>query len=83
MKKKKIPAEYMLEAIGAGNPDYNGKDWVDVWATSTDSNRRSQEIQQMIEERRNASKSSKTDDNREYAMPLGTQIKTAVHRSFV
>ena len=77
------PAEYMLEAIGAGNPDYKGKDWGDVWARSTEFNERSQEIQQMIEERRNASKSSKTDDNREYAMPLGTQINTVVHRSFV
>lgn len=77
------PAEYMLEAIGAGNPDYKGKDWGDVWATSSESNERSQEIQRMIDERRNVSKSSKTDDDREYAMPLGTQINTVVHRSFV
>lgn len=77
------PAEYMLEAIGAGNPDYKGKDWGDVWATSPESNERSQEIKRLIEERRNVSKSSKTDDDREYAMPLGTQINTVVHRSFV
>lgn len=77
------PAEYMLEAIGAGNPDYKGKDWGDVWATSPESNERSQEIQGMIEERRNVSKSSKTDDDREYAMSLGTQINAVVHRSFV
>lgn len=77
------PAEYMLEAIGAGNPDYKGKDWGDVWATSPEFNERSQEIQRMIDERRNVSKSSKTDDDREYAMPLGTQINTVVHRSFV
>lgn len=77
------PAEYMLEAIGAGNPDYKGKDWGDVWATSPESNERSQEIQRIIEERRNVSKSSKTDDDREYAMPLGTQINSVVHRSFV
>lgn len=77
------PAEYMLEAIGAGNPDYKGKDWGDVWATSPESNERSQEIQRMIEERRNVSRSSKTDDDREYAMPLGSQINTVVHRSFV
>ena len=77
------PAEYMLEAIGAGDPDYKGQDWGDVWAASPERNQRSQEIQSMISERRSMSSGSKTDDNREYAMPLGTQLMAVVKRSFV
>ncbi|SLM39513.1 abc drug exporter [Lasallia pustulata] len=77
------PAEYMLEAIGAGDPNYNGKDWGDVWASSKEHDERTKEIQQMISERRNASTKGKTDDDREYAMPLGTQIYTVVKRSFI
>ncbi|KAL8714283.1 MAG: hypothetical protein Q9225_006605 [Loekoesia sp. 1 TL-2023] len=77
------PAEYMLEAIGAGDPNYKGKDWGDVWAASPEYEERSREIQQMIAERRNAPTNSKTDDSREYAMPLGTQVYAVVKRSFV
>lgn len=77
------PAEYMLDAIGAGNPEYKGQDWGDVWAASPEHAERSREIEQMISERRNAASSSKTDDHREFAMPLGTQISTVVHRTFV
>ena len=77
------PAEYMLEAIGAGNPDYKGQDWGDVWANSPEHRERSQEIQQMISDRRSAATHSQTNDDREYAMPLSTQIYTVVHRTFV
>lgn len=77
------PAEYMLEAIGAGNPDYKGKDWGDVWASSPEHNERTQEIQQMIGEGRSKGLNSKIDDDREFAMPLGSQIYAVVHRSFV
>ena len=77
------PAEYMLEAIGAGDPTYKGKDWGDVWASSPEHSERTQEIQSMISSRRQASTSGKIEDDREYAMPLSTQIYTVVYRSFV
>ncbi|KAL8948749.1 MAG: hypothetical protein Q9222_005088 [Ikaeria aurantiellina] len=77
------PAEYMLEAIGAGDPNYKGKDWGDVWAASPEHEKRGHEIQEMITDRRNAPTNSKTDDQREFAMPLGTQIYAVVKRSFV
>ena len=76
------PAEYMLEAIGAGDPTYQGKDWGDVWASSPEREERSQEIQAMISSRRSAVANDKTRDDREYAMPLGTQVSTVVRRSF-
>ena len=77
------PAEYMLDAIGAGNPDYKGKDWGDVWAASREHEKRSREIQDMISSRRSATTKNKTDDHREFAMPLGTQIFAVVKRDFV
>jgi ATP-binding cassette, subfamily G (WHITE), member 2, SNQ2 len=77
------PAEYMLEAIGAGNPDYKGKDWADVWAASPEHEKRSQEIQEMISNRSIAEPSRSLKDDREYAMPLITQIMAVIKRSFV
>ena len=76
------PAEYMLEVIGAGDPNYKGKDWGDVWASSPEHETRSQEIQHMITERRQLSSTKHTDDDREYAMPLKDQVVTVVKRSF-
>ncbi|MCJ1435794.1 hypothetical protein MMC27_005169 [Xylographa pallens] len=76
------PAEYMLEVIGAGDPDYKGKDWGDVWASSTEHEERSKEIQQMINDRQNVSTKGNNDDDREFAMPLGTQVMAVVKRSF-
>lgn len=73
----------MLEVIGAGDPEYKGKDWADVWANSQEKQQRTEEIQNMISERRKASEGLKaTKDEREYAMPLSSQVRTVVHRSF-
>lgn len=76
------PAEYMLEAIGAGDPNYKGKDWGDVWASSPEHEQRTQEIQSMISTRLNAPLSDRLKDDREYAMPLSTQLSAVVRRSF-
>jgi ATP-binding cassette, subfamily G (WHITE), member 2, SNQ2 len=77
------PAEYMLEAIGAGNPDYNGKDWGDVWAASPEYQLRTEEIQHMVTNRAHAEPSKSLKDDREYAMSLSTQVVAVVKRSFV
>ncbi|OAL35003.1 hypothetical protein AYO20_05718 [Fonsecaea nubica] len=77
------PAEYMLEVIGAGDPNYKGKDWGDVWEQSTNYRARSDEISEMIERRKNVEHSKNVRDDREYAMPLGTQTTAVVKRSFV
>lgn len=77
------PAEYMLEVIGAGNPDYNGKDWGEVWANSKEHQDRSDEIAQMIKDRSHAEMSNALKDDREYAMPLSTQTMAVVRRAFV
>ncbi|KAF4980544.1 hypothetical protein FZEAL_3479 [Fusarium zealandicum] len=77
------PAEYMLETIGAGDPDYGGQDWGDVWAHSSERYLRSREIDDMIEQRRNVEPSRSLKDDREYAMPLSTQTWAVVRRSFI
>ncbi|KAK5006696.1 hypothetical protein LTR28_006184, partial [Elasticomyces elasticus] len=58
------PAEYMLEAIGAGNPDYKGKDWAVVWEESDEHHARSDEIADMIETREDAELSKALRDDR-------------------
>ena len=68
------PAEYMLEVIGAGDPDYDGPDWGDIWEQSTEKQARTDDIQEMLEARRGASTTNEVNDQREFAMPLGTQI---------
>ncbi|KAI1388310.1 ABC-2 type transporter [Hypoxylon trugodes] len=77
------PAEWMLEAIGAGNPDYHGQDWGDVWLQSKNFQEQSKEMEQMIEKRKNVEHSKNVQDDREYAMPIWTQTAAVVKRSFV
>ncbi|KAG5981708.1 hypothetical protein E4U55_002633 [Claviceps digitariae] len=77
------PAEYMLNAIGAGDPNYHGPDWGDVWAQSKEHDQRSREIDDMIEKRKNMEPSKSLKDDREYATSLSFQTTTVVKRSFV
>lgn len=77
------PAEYMLEAIGAGDPSYHGQDWADVWASSADHEERSKEIQHMIDTRQRVEPSQSLKDDREYAAPLSLQTTLVVKRAFV
>ncbi|KAL6877662.1 ABC-2 type transporter [Trichoderma longibrachiatum] len=77
------PAEYMLEAIGAGDPNYTGQDWADVWASSPEHEQRSQEIQDMVSSRQKVEPSKNLKDDREYAAPLSVQTRLVVKRAFV
>lgn len=77
------PAEYMLDAIGAGDPNYAGQDWADVWERSHQREARAQEIEDLIAQRRGLEPSKTLKDDREYAMPLSTQVVAVLKRSFV
>lgn len=77
------PAEYMLDSIGAGDPDYHGQDWGDVWMQSPERKDRSREMEDMISQRRTAEPPPSLSDDREYAMPLGAQTRAVVRRSLV
>lgn len=73
----------MLEVIGAGNPDYKGQDWGDVWANSPESKQLSEDIEKIITSRRDTQDDGSTSDDREYAMPLYAQIVAVTRRAFV
>ncbi|KAJ5168761.1 CDR ABC transporter [Penicillium canariense] len=77
------PAEYMLEVIGAGNPEYKGQDWGNVWADSPESTQLSEELENIISSRRNTPQDEATKDDREFAMPLYVQIAAVTKRAFV
>ncbi|PNY24380.1 Brefeldin A resistance protein [Tolypocladium capitatum] len=77
------PAEYMLEAIGAGDPNYRGKDWGDVWAESSEHEARGREIDGMISRRRQVEPSKSFTDDREYATPLPRQMSMVMKRRFI
>jgi ABC-type multidrug transport system permease subunit/ABC-type multidrug transport system ATPase subunit len=77
------PAEYMLEVIGAGDPNYRGKDWGDTWAQSSEHDARSREIADMIRQRQRIEPSDSTKDDRAYAAPLSQQTATVIKRAFV
>jgi ATP-binding cassette, subfamily G (WHITE), member 2, SNQ2 len=76
------PAEYMLEAIGAGDPNYKGNNWGDIWENSSDSQERAKEIQTLLEERCQATSHRITKDYWEFVMPSSTQIVAVVKRCF-
>lgn len=73
----------MLEVIGAGNPDYKGQDWGDVWTNSLESKKLTEELENIISSRRDMEDDEKLKDDREYAMPLSTQIVAVTKRAFV
>jgi ATP-binding cassette subfamily G (WHITE) protein 2 (SNQ2) len=72
----------MLEAIGAGDPNYNGDDWGDIWERSEQAKAQQDEIQRLLSKRRGAETAGVLKDDREYAMPLRTQIVAVVKRCF-
>lgn len=73
----------MLEVIGAGNPDYKGQDWGDVWANSPESQKLSEELEKIITTRRNMQDNDSISDDREYAMPLYAQTVAVTKRAFI
>ncbi|KAE8372774.1 ABC-2 type transporter-domain-containing protein [Aspergillus bertholletiae] len=77
------PAEYMLEVIGAGNPDYKGQDWSEVWAKSPENKQLTEEVKNIIQSCSNKKEGYNDDDSREYAMPIGVQVVAATKRAFV
>ena len=77
------PAEWMLEVIGAGDPEYQGPDWGDKWLESDRYHTQTQEIEETIEKRKNVEHSNNVRDAREFAMPLSTQVIAVTRRAFV
>ncbi|CAG7925541.1 unnamed protein product [Penicillium olsonii] len=78
------PAEWMLDAIGAGQTRRIGdRDWGDIWRTSPELEQVKQEIIQIKASRAQAVQDNTDEDKveREYASPLWHQIKVVGRRT--
>ncbi|KGO50638.1 CDR ABC transporter [Penicillium expansum] len=78
------PAEWMLDAIGAGQTRRIGdRDWGDIWRTSPELDQVKQEIIQIKESRVQAVRVNHDENkvDREYASPLWHQIKVVGRRT--
>jgi len=76
------PAEWMLDAIGAGQtPRIGNKDWADVWRDSEEFASVKEEIVRMKEERIKAVGEAPPLPQKEYATPLWHQIKMVNKRT--
>jgi len=81
-RKDANPAEYMLDAIGAGATAKTTRDWPKLWRESEECKLVNEEINKICTERRKADESQLMKDQREYAMPRTTQIIAVTKRSF-
>lgn len=78
------PAEWMLDAIGAGqSPRLGDRDWGEVWSTSPELERLKQEIVQIKAQRMEAVRQSDLaqEVQKEYAAPLWHQLKVVCNRT--
>lgn len=75
--------QYMLEVIGAGNPDYKGQDWGELWANSPENRLLLDEINNIKRTRRRKRNAAKNKKDSEFAASQWTQIKTVTRRAFV
>ncbi|KAF2685329.1 ABC transporter CDR4 [Lentithecium fluviatile CBS 122367] len=70
------PAEWMLDAIGAGStPRIGSRDWGDIWADSEEFAQVKQHITRIKETRIAEVGAAETVEQKEYATPLMHQIK--------
>jgi len=76
------PAEWMLDAIGAGQaPRIGNKDWADIWTDSEEFAQTKEDIVRMKEQRMQEVGADPPADQKEYATPLWHQIKTVNKRN--
>lgn len=72
----------MLDVIGAGDPNYKGPDWADIWADSSEHQAVTDEIHRIIESTEHKKGETSSGDEKEFAMPQRTQIIATAKRSF-
>lgn len=76
------PAEWMLDAIGAGQaPRIGNKDWADIWRESEEFAQTKEDIVRMKQHRMQEVGSNPPAEQKEYATPLWHQIKAVNKRN--
>jgi ABC-type multidrug transport system permease subunit len=80
------PAEFMLDAIGAGTRARLGeRDWGEIWRDSPEYVQVKEELERIKEERLQVGNNTVKEDEKEYATPFWHQLKVVnarTHRSF-
>ena len=78
------PAEYILDAIGAGATAHTEKDWFELWQESEECKKVSEELDSMHSDmRKKTSEATEpTTTQSTYAMPVTTQIAYVTKRAF-
>jgi ABC-type multidrug transport system permease subunit len=75
------PAEWMLDAIGAGqSPRLGHRDWADIWSDSEEFRRTKEEIMRIKQSRIGEVGDSPPVQQKEYATPIWHQIKVVCKR---
>lgn len=75
------PAEWMLDAIGAGQaPRIGDKDWGDIWEDSLEFERAKQEVVHIRETRLREVGEAVPVQQKEYATPIWNQVKVVCKR---
>ncbi|SCZ91281.1 BZ3500_MvSof-1268-A1-R1_Chr1-2g01305 [Microbotryum saponariae] len=81
---KANPAEYMLEAIGAGSSRAVGKkDWADLWLESEELGQVKKEIAELKQHSLALPADSSEDADREFATPFIYQLKVVANRTAI
>jgi hypothetical protein len=76
------PAEWMLDAIGAGQaPRIGDRDWGDIWATSEELANVKAEISRLKDLRISEVGAAPPEDQKEYATPLSYQLVQVMKRT--
>ncbi|MCJ1434291.1 hypothetical protein MMC27_003658 [Xylographa pallens] len=76
------PAEWMLDAIGAGNaPRIGDRDWGEIWRSSSELANTKDEIIKIKEQRIKVAGAHRKTNEKEYATPLWHQIKVVQNRT--
>jgi len=73
---------YMLDAIGGGATAKTSQDWSKQWRESEECKKVTNEIAKICNDRKKAEVRRFMKDQREYAMPLWTQMVAVTKRSF-
>jgi len=81
--KDKNPAEYILDLIGASDPNCKDKDWTKIWSNSANHTSYIDNINQLITARLSQTSENQISNSCEFAMPWQTLVGTKVKWPFV
>ncbi|SCU78297.1 LAME_0A04016g1_1 [Lachancea meyersii CBS 8951] len=80
-EKSENPAEYILEAIGAGATASVEEDWHDIWKNSRHCKQVNEEVEQLLQDPANQEDKATPESSSKYAAPYFYQFKVVYART--